>query len=101
MIVFDYPITHLMADAPNLLPAISLQLGEHAHCGPGVLPNTGFSYDPESFMAAGIHVFNGSWQDMGVPTMEHALGLVQVASQHLRPKSSSVLRCHGKAVSNL
>lgn len=54
------------------------EVGEHAHCGQGNLPNTGFSYDPESFMAAGIGVYNFSWRDMGVPTLHRMLDIVQV-----------------------
>ena len=54
------------------------EVGEHAHCGKGNLPHTGFSYDPESFMAVGIGVYNFSWRDMGVPTFHKMLDIVQV-----------------------
>ncbi len=55
-----------------------VQVGEHASCGPGNLPQSGFSYDPESFMAAGIGVYNFSWRDMGVPDLERMMDIVQV-----------------------
>jgi len=54
------------------------QVGEHDHCGPGNLPKSGFSYDPESFMAAKIGFFNFSWQDMGVPDLDRMMDIVQV-----------------------
>ena len=53
------------------------EVGEHAHCGQGNLPHSGFSYDPESFMAAGVGVYNFSWRDMGVPTLYKMLDIVQ------------------------
>ena len=45
------------------------QLGEHASCGPRLLPSTGFTYDPESFMLEGMDFYNLSWEDLGVPTL--------------------------------
>ena len=54
------------------------EVGEHAHCGRGILPASGFSYDPEAFMAADIGVYNFSWRDMGVPTLFKIMDIVQV-----------------------
>lgn len=54
------------------------EVGEHAHCGRGILPGSGFSYDPEAFMAADIGVYNFSWRDMGVPTLFKMMDIVQV-----------------------
>lgn len=69
-----------------LLPALFLsmsadlqEVGEHAHCGRGILPASGFSYDPETFMAADIGVYNFSWRDMGVPTLHKMMDIVQVS----------------------
>lgn len=56
------------------------EVGEHAHCGRGILPGSGFSYDPEAFMAADIGVYNFSWRDMGVPTLFKMMDIVQVNS---------------------
>ncbi len=56
---------------------LSQEVGEHAHCGRGVLPSCGFSYDPEAFMAAGIGVYNFSWRDMGIPTLQKMMDIVQ------------------------
>lgn len=55
-----------------------VQVGEHESCGPGNLPVSGFTYNPETFMAAKIGVYNISWRDMGVPTLEKMMDIVQV-----------------------
>ncbi|KAG2440899.1 hypothetical protein HXX76_003752 [Chlamydomonas incerta] len=63
----------------NIGMILNLQeVGEHASCGPGNLPGTGFTYDPESFMAAGIGYYNFSWRDMGVPSLDRMMDIVQV-----------------------
>lgn len=67
------------------------EVGEHAHCGRGILPASGFSYDPETFMAADVGVYNFSWKDMGVPTLFKMMDIVQV--QLLR---TSVSNCKAK-----
>ena len=54
------------------------EVGEHAHCGRGNVAASGFSYDPQSFMLAGIGVYNLSWRDMGVPSLHRILEIVQV-----------------------
>lgn len=72
------------------------QIGEHAHCGPGVLPETGFSYDPEVFMRSGIHVCCMSWRDMGVPSLEKILDIVKVMLKfHLPGRGSAQENDHG------
>lgn len=55
-----------------------MQVGEHDSCGPGNLSVSGFTYNPETFMAARIGVYNISWRDMGVPTLEKIMDIVQV-----------------------
>lgn len=57
---------------------LSQEVGEHAHCGPGNLPSCGFTYSPESFMAAGVGFYNFSWRDMGVPNLDKIMDIVQV-----------------------
>jgi hypothetical protein len=61
---------------PRLGPVV--QVGEHESCGPGNMPVSGFTYNPETFMAAKIGVYNISWRDMGVPTLEKMMDIVQV-----------------------
>ncbi len=53
-------------------------MGEHAGCGPGLLPGSGFTYDPETLMAGRIHFYNFSWRDMGVPSLDKIMDIVQV-----------------------
>jgi hypothetical protein len=54
------------------------QVGEHAGCGPGNLPGSGFTYRPEYFMEARIGFVNMSWRDMEVPTLDKMMDIVQV-----------------------
>jgi len=55
------------------------QVGEHDSCGPGNLPASGFTYNPELFMSAKIGFYNLSWRDMGVPTLDKMMDVVQVS----------------------
>lgn len=55
-----------------------VQVGEHETCGPGLLASCGFTYNPEAFMAAKIGFCNFSWRDMGVPTLDKMMDIVQV-----------------------
>jgi hypothetical protein len=68
--------SHLQAGC--CLHACDAQVGEHESCGPGNLAVSGFTYNPETFMAAKIGVYNISWRDMGVPTLEKIMDIVQV-----------------------
>jgi len=65
-----------------------MQVGEHGHCGPGNLKQSGFSYDPELFMAAKIGFYNFSWQDMGVPDLDRMMDIVQVGVMAICIKTS-------------
>ncbi len=63
----------------NIGMILNLQeVGEHDSCGPGNLPSSGFSYEPESFTAARIGFYNFSWRDMGVPDLYRMMDIVQV-----------------------
>ena len=61
---------------PDIITELA-QPGEHAHCGRGVL-ESGFSYEPDAFAAAGVEVTTCGWRDMGVPTLLRMLEIVQV-----------------------
>eukprot|EP00195_Chlamydomonas_chlamydogama_P007117 CAMPEP_0202895358 /NCGR_PEP_ID=MMETSP1392-20130828/4583_1 /ASSEMBLY_ACC=CAM_ASM_000868 /TAXON_ID=225041 /ORGANISM="Chlamydomonas chlamydogama, Strain SAG 11-48b" /LENGTH=882 /DNA_ID=CAMNT_0049580345 /DNA_START=176 /DNA_END=2821 /DNA_ORIENTATION=- len=78
----DYVVKFNLVDAfvhHNIGMILNLQeVGEHDSCGPGNLKHTGFSYDPESFMAARIGFYNFSWRDMGVPDLDRMMDIVQV-----------------------
>eukprot|EP00798_Chlamydomonas_sp_ICE-L_P032239 gene32240-16804_t len=73
---------HSLVDAfnkYNIGMILNLQeVGEHDGCGPGNLPHCGFSYNPETFTAAGIGFYNFSWRDMGVPSIDLMMDIVQV-----------------------
>jgi hypothetical protein len=48
--------------AAGIRSIINLQTpGEHHACGPGLLETSGFSYDPQDFMAKGIFFYNVSY----------------------------------------
>ncbi|KAG2450553.1 hypothetical protein HYH02_005054 [Chlamydomonas schloesseri] len=80
----------------NIGMILNLQeVGEHASCGPGNLPGTGFTYDPESFMAAGIGYYNFSWRDMGVPSLDRMMDIVQVMDYVTRVEGRKIaVHCH-------
>ena len=73
------------------------EVGEHDSCGPGNLPSSGFSYEPESFTAARIGFYNFSWRDMGVPDVDRMMDIVQVCMHSISMGAwcvcSCVLRC--------
>jgi protein tyrosine phosphatase domain-containing protein 1 len=54
------------------------EIGEHAHCGAGILASSGFSYNPETLMAAGIGYYHMCWPDMSTPSLDAITRVVQV-----------------------
>ncbi|KAI9221738.1 protein-tyrosine phosphatase-like protein [Blastocladiella britannica] len=70
------------------------QLHEHPQCGYGVMPKTGFSYDPEEFIKAGFYFFNFSWEDMNVPTLEQILSIVKVMASQILAGRGVAVHCH-------
>ena len=77
--LFSFPPSLQVAEHDGLIvPPPPVQVGEHDGCGPGCLASSGFSYDPESFMAARIGFYNFSWRDMGVPDLDKMMDIVQV-----------------------
>jgi protein tyrosine phosphatase domain-containing protein 1 len=69
---------HQQRDMGLLTVCAALQVGEHDGCGPGNYAASGFSYIPETFMAERIGVYNICWRDMGVPTLDKMMDIVQV-----------------------
>eukprot|EP00200_Dunaliella_tertiolecta_P007124 CAMPEP_0202370966 /NCGR_PEP_ID=MMETSP1127-20130417/2457_1 /ASSEMBLY_ACC=CAM_ASM_000462 /TAXON_ID=3047 /ORGANISM="Dunaliella tertiolecta, Strain CCMP1320" /LENGTH=1256 /DNA_ID=CAMNT_0048967055 /DNA_START=16 /DNA_END=3783 /DNA_ORIENTATION=- len=95
----QYVLTYRLVDAfvnHNIGMVLNLQeVGEHDHCGPGNLRKSGFSYDPELFMAAKIGFFNFSWQDMGVPDLDRMMDIVQVMDYTVAVEKRKVaVHCH-------
>lgn len=60
------------------------ETGEHSRCGPGILSDSGFSYRPETVMAAGVAVYHMCWPDMCTPTLPQITRIVQVRRSQLR-----------------
>ncbi|KAJ3112185.1 hypothetical protein HDU96_004853 [Phlyctochytrium bullatum] len=61
ILINDYGLVEKFKEL-NIGAIFNLQkIGEHEFCGPGLEPRTGFSYDPEVWMGAGISYFNYGW----------------------------------------
>ena len=79
----------------NVKGIVNLQeIGEHAACGSGILEVSGFSYDPEYFMRAGIAVYNFPGVDMKSPRVDSTLNAVQVIDFHLKRNEAVLVHCH-------
>ncbi|KAI9015513.1 protein-tyrosine phosphatase-like protein [Hyaloraphidium curvatum] len=90
---------HKLVDAflsSNLRTLINLQEpAEHPSCGPdGVLPDTGFSYDPVTFTDAGIRFFNFGWPDMTAPPFELMDTIVEVIADSIKGGRRCAVHCH-------
>jgi protein tyrosine phosphatase domain-containing protein 1 len=70
------------------------EVGEHAGCGDGILPASGFSYTPERFMSHGIFHYNFSWRDMGCPALDYTLNIVQVVAFTIDAGRKIAVHCH-------
>eukprot|EP00002_Diphylleia_rotans_P014172 TRINITY_DN2756_c0_g1_i6.p1 TRINITY_DN2756_c0_g1~~TRINITY_DN2756_c0_g1_i6.p1 ORF type:complete len:385 (+),score=51.75 TRINITY_DN2756_c0_g1_i6:53-1207(+) len=66
---------------------------EHPYCGDGNL-KSGFSYDPETFMAQGVHFYHMGWPDLGVPTFDKMVDIVQIMSFVLSSRTRIAVHCH-------
>ncbi|KAK3548359.1 hypothetical protein QTP70_011290 [Hemibagrus guttatus] len=63
----------------NIKSIINMQLpGEHAHCGPDLEPDSGFTYSPQIFMENQIYFYNFGMADLGVSSLEGILNAVKV-----------------------
>nr|KAJ3423034.1 hypothetical protein HK105_004020 [Polyrhizophydium stewartii] len=63
--------------------------GEHASCGDGIEPSSGFSYLPETWMDNGIFYYNFGWTDMDTPDNETMMNIVQVMSYALESRKKT------------
>lgn len=74
--VRDFDIPQQFLDL-GIKGIVNLQTpGEHGQCY--TLEASGFSYNPEDFMAKGIFFYNYAWPDFGVPNINELLDVVQV-----------------------
>ncbi|XP_018585969.1 protein tyrosine phosphatase domain-containing protein 1 [Scleropages formosus] len=73
---------------------INMQLpGEHAHCGPPLEPDSGFSYSPQVFMENNIFFYNFGMPDFGVSSLSSVLDGVKVLSFSAKEGKVAV-HCH-------
>jgi hypothetical protein len=71
------------------------ELGEHAHCGPGNLPSSGFSYQPETILQTGIGVYHMGWPDMAMPQLDWITKVVQIMRHVCQVQGRRVaVHCH-------
>jgi hypothetical protein len=81
--------------AQHVCAVLNLQShGEHPLCGDGIDAESGYSYKPETFMDAGIYYYNFGFVDMGVPSMETMMRIVQVISFHVDRDQKVAVHCH-------
>ncbi|CAH2097606.1 unnamed protein product [Euphydryas editha] len=72
---------------------INLQIpGEHASCGPP-LTKSGFTYDPNVFMANDIYYYNFAWPDYGEASLSGLLDMAKVISFALQ-EGRVAIHCH-------
>ncbi|XP_052007831.1 LOW QUALITY PROTEIN: protein tyrosine phosphatase domain-containing protein 1 [Xyrauchen texanus] len=78
----------------NIKSIINMQLpGEHAHCGPALEPDSGFTYSPQVFMDSQIYFYNFGMTDHGVSTLEGMLDAVKVLAFSVQEGKVAV-HCH-------
>ncbi|XP_046973809.1 protein tyrosine phosphatase domain-containing protein 1-like [Vanessa cardui] len=72
---------------------INLQIpGEHSSCGPP-LTKSGFTYDPNIFMANDIYYYNFAWPDYGEASLSGLLDMAKVISFALQ-EGRVAIHCH-------
>ncbi|XP_051580635.1 protein tyrosine phosphatase domain-containing protein 1 [Myxocyprinus asiaticus] len=78
----------------NIKSIINMQLpGEHAHCGPALEPDSGFTYSPQVFMDSQIYFYNFGMSDHGVSSLEGMLDAVKVLAFSVQQGKVAV-HCH-------
>ncbi|XP_041746897.1 protein tyrosine phosphatase domain-containing protein 1 [Coregonus clupeaformis] len=78
----------------NIKSIINMQLpGEHAHCGPPLEPDTGFTYSPQTFMENDIFFFNFGMPDFGVSSLVGIMDVVKVLAFAVKEGKVAV-HCH-------
>ncbi|KAK2847887.1 hypothetical protein Q7C36_009569 [Tachysurus vachellii] len=78
----------------NIKSIINMQLpGEHAHCGPDLEPDSGFTYSPQIFMENQIYFYNFGMADFGVSPLEGILNAVKVLAFSVQEGKVAV-HCH-------
>ncbi|KAM8861964.1 protein tyrosine phosphatase domain-containing protein 1 [Synchiropus picturatus] len=78
----------------NIRSLINMQIpGEHAHCGPPLDPESGFTYSPQIFMDNNIYFYNFGMPDFGVSSLVGIIDGVKVLAFAVR-QGRVVVHCH-------
>ncbi|XP_034032556.1 protein tyrosine phosphatase domain-containing protein 1 isoform X2 [Thalassophryne amazonica] len=78
----------------NIRSIINMQLpGEHAHCGPPLDPQSGFTYSPQIFMDNDVYFYNFGMPDFGVSSLVGIIDGVKVLTFAVREGRVAV-HCH-------
>lgn len=78
----------------NIRSIVNMQLpGEHAHCGPPLDPESGFTYSPQIFMDNDIYFYNFGMPDFGVSSLVGLIDAVKVIAFAVREGRVAV-HCH-------
>ncbi|XP_070828500.1 protein tyrosine phosphatase domain-containing protein 1 [Chaetodon trifascialis] len=78
----------------NIRSVINMQFpGEHAHCGPPLDPESGFTYSPQTFMDNDIYFYNFGMPDFGVSSLVGIIDGVKVLAFAVREGRVAV-HCH-------
>uniref|UniRef100_A0A665UUR8 Protein tyrosine phosphatase domain-containing protein 1 n=1 Tax=Echeneis naucrates TaxID=173247 RepID=A0A665UUR8_ECHNA len=78
----------------NIKSIINMQLpGEHAHCGPPIDHESGFTYSPKTFMDNDIYFYNFGMPDFGVSSLVGIIDGVKVLAFAVREGRVAV-HCH-------
>ncbi|XP_041795456.1 protein tyrosine phosphatase domain-containing protein 1 isoform X2 [Chelmon rostratus] len=78
----------------NIRSVINMQFpGEHAHCGPPLDPESGFTYSPQTFMDNEIYFYNFGMPDFGVSSLVGIIDGVKVLAFAVREGRVAV-HCH-------
>ncbi|XP_041650640.1 protein tyrosine phosphatase domain-containing protein 1 [Cheilinus undulatus] len=78
----------------NIKSIINMQLpGEHAHCGPALDCQSGFTYSPQIFMDSDIYFYNFGMPDFGVSSLVGVIDAVKVLTFAVKEGKVAV-HCH-------
>ncbi|KAL7402092.1 hypothetical protein ABVT39_009420 [Epinephelus coioides] len=78
----------------NIRSIINMQIpGEHAHCGPPLDPESGFTYSPQVFMDNDIYFYNFGMPDFGVSSLVGVIDGVKVLAFAVKEGRVAV-HCH-------
>lgn len=79
----------------NIKAFICLQEpGEHPFCGPGILPESGLSYNPELLNYHEISFYNFSWRDHQTTSINKIMKIITVIEKVNKKGGKVLVHCH-------